>query len=712
MNIFKSMIALAAVVVLTGCADNTYMEYKTAAPQRSADYDYLNDYGDLKTYVDRATYPTFKLGGATNAAEFNNLGLVYALDVANFDELVTGNAFKYSSIVKDDGTMDFSTVQKFITNATDAGLSVYGHTLLWHSQQTIKYLNGLIADRIPQGSAGNEYVFKYQFENGTLLNGWGNGSTKEIVTSGSHDGSAYMKVVNPTVANPWSAQLAVDIASPLEATKTYTLHFWAKASAEGSITAGFQNPSNYAGCGDFPVINLTTDWKEYTLEATVTGANAARFLYSIGKFAGEIDFDGIELYSAAAATVELPKAVVLYNFNDGTPLGGWGNSSTRTVVDGSRDGSKMLKFTNPSKVNFWEAQIAVDFAEPLEQGKVYYLRFWGKASAAGTVGAGYQNPSNYNGCGNYPNFDLTTDWKLYDLATSITGDNAKRLTFNLGAFAGDIYFDDVEIYHMVQSNTIPLTAEEKRDTLTWELERWIKGMMGAVNGKVKAWDLCNEPMSDGHPTELKSAAVEGGDNNFYWQDYLGKDYVRTAVKFARQYGGNDLVLFVNDYNLEASYNNNAKCDGLINMITYWESDGVTKIDGIGTQMHVSCSMNPEQQKRNEDAVVKMFQKLAATGKLIRVSELDMGLQDADGNAVKTIDVTEEQHHAMAAYYKFIVEKYLSLIPVAKQYGITAWGVTDSPETSFWRAGEPIGLWDINYYRKHTYAGFADGLAGK
>jgi GH35 family endo-1,4-beta-xylanase len=82
----------------------------------------------------------------------------------------------------------------------------------------------------------------------------------------------------------------------------------------------------------------------------------------------------------------------------------------------------------------------------------------------------------------------------------------------------------------------------------------------------------------------------------------------------------------------------------------------------------------------------MFQKLAATGKLIRVSELDMGLQDADGNAVKTIDVTEEQHHAMAAYYKFIVEKYLSLIPVAKQYGITAWGVTDSPETSFWRAG--------------------------
>jgi len=38
-------------------------------------------------------------------------------------------------------------------------------------------------------------------------------------------------------------------------------------------------------------------------------------------------------------------------------------------------------------------------------------------------------------------------------------------------------------------------------------------------------------------------------------------------------------------------------------------------------------------------------------------------------------------------------------------------VPDS-DSSFWRAGEPIGLWDLNYYRKHAYAGYADGLAGK
>lgn len=297
----------------------------------------------------------------------------------------------------------------------------------------------------------------------------------------------------------------------------------------------------------------------------------------------------------------------------------------------------------------------------------------------------------------------------------MTGDNCKRLTLNLGALAGNMYFDDVELYHMVASNTIPLTDKEKKDTLTWAMDRWIKGMMEACDGKVKAWDLVNEPMSDAAPAELKTAARDAGedaDKNFYWQDYLGKNYARTAAALARKYGPEDIKLFINDYNLEAAYNNNAKCDGLINMIKYWESDGVTKIDGIGTQMHVTYSMNPTTQAANEAAVTNMFKKLAATGKLIRVSELDMGIADKDGNTIYTENVTEDEHHAMANYYKFIVEQYLSLIPVDQQYGICAWGITDSKKGSGRRPGEPIGLWTVNYTRKHTYAGFADGLAGK
>jgi glycosyl hydrolase family 10 len=48
--------------------------------------------------------------------------------------------------------------------------------------------------------------------------------------------------------------------------------------------------------------------------------------------------------------------------------------------------------------------------------------------------------------------------------------------------------------------------------------------------------------------------------------------------------------------------------------------------------------------------------------------------------------------------------------VAQQYGITHWSPTDSPsENSFWRKGQPIGLWDLNYNRKPVYVGFLEGL---
>lgn len=216
----------------------------------------------------------------------------------------------------------------------------------------------------------------------------------------------------------------------------------------------------------------------------------------------------------------------------------------------------------------------------------------------------------------------------------------------------------------------------------------------------------------------KNVSAEDAKNNFYWQDYLGnEDYVRIVVAAARKYyaengGVNPLKLFVNDYNLESDWDDNKKVKSLVHWIEKWEADGVTKIDGIGTQMHVSCYANAVTQKSKEDHVEKMFQILAESGKLVKITELDMGYIDENGTSVKTENMTEAQHKAMSDYYKFIVKKYFEIIPAAQQYGITQWCATDSPSNSSWRGGEPVGLWDANYSRKHTYAGFADGLSGK
>ena len=200
------------------------------------------------------------------------------------------------------------------------------------------------------------------------------------------------------------------------------------------------------------------------------------------------------------------------------------------------------------------------------------------------------------------------------------------------------------------------------------------------------------------PYELKTAAGRAtiAADEFFWQDYLGKDYALKAFQFARQYGNATDIHFINDYNLEYSMD---KCKGLIEYVKYIESKGA-KVDGIGTQMHISTTSDKAK-------IEEMFRLLAATGKLIKVSELDMGI-----NNKKTTAITEEDLKVQEAMYKFVVEKYFEIIPAAQRYGITIWSPLDSPVNSFWRAGEPIGLWTEGMIRKPSYMGVAEGLKNK
>ena len=72
---------------------------------------------------------------------------------------------------------------------------------------------------------------------------------------------------------------------------------------------------------------------------------------------------------------------------------------------------------------------------------------------------------------------------------------------------------------------------------------------------------------------------------------------------------------------------------------------------------------------------------------------------------------EAEHKKMADFYEFIFKKFFEIIPASQQWGICQWCPTDAPSYSGWRGGEPVGIWDLNYYRKHVYAGFVRGLAG-
>lgn len=716
-------LGLVALLALSSCADDKFSEYRTDMTKNLKEYQYLNNYEPLKKYVEDMKAsgkcnPDFKLGIALAAPDFNKQELVYCLAGSNFEEMTAGNAMKYASCVKDDGTFDFNTVKDFVTNAQDAGLTIYGHTLAWHSQQNKKYLSKLIADKEIQVDPSQKVEkTDYQLDCSTLTKYDWSGSPESVKTEWNKDGAVV--ITNPKPIEPfYELQYWLVNGISLEQGKDYKIVIECKA--EGASDANIHFKLGDWGGGDEQqfTIPVGKGYQKVVLSVSPKMANNG-IMFQHGDFAGKIYWKSITISHMETPVMEIPSTVAKLDFEGEETLGGWGMDHTPENVNGvCQVGNDAAKSAD------WNAQVNFEPGFIFEKGTTYHLKMKIKGTVAGTFSAAFQNPDGYKGCGNFQNISVTKDWKEVDVTAKCNGDGASRLLLNIGLYAGTLYIDDFEVYIMKSANSIPLTDEEKKSRLTDAMGKWIDGMMEATNGYVTSWEVVNEALSgddkDGDGKfELQHAATASADdkkNCFYWQDYLGDiDYVRLAVADARKsfaaHNGDPekLKLFINDYNLESDWDDNGKLRSLIKWIHDWEADGVTKIDGIASQMHISCYADPNTQKSKKDHIVKMLELMKESGKLCKISELDMGYVDAAGKEVKTADITEEQHKEMRDLYTFVLQKYFEIIPAAQQYGITQWCATDAPKDSGWRPGLPVGLWDLNYLRKHTYAGFAVGL---
>ncbi len=701
----KIWLSLLAGASLMGCADQTIDNFYVEKPASIAQYEYLNAYGNLKDYLSQRAgiNPDFKLGVGVSASDYNKFGQVYRITNANFHQITAGNAMKYASIVGDDGSMDFSTVTAFVDAASKAGVEVYGHTLCWHEQQNVKWLNSLIADKELDIDPNEKLEVEdaiHEFKNDAKFPFYVMGYEPQIV-----DGILTV----PEYPGEWYQFFVMDGLSTVPG-RTYKVTAKVKGSKAGSMNVQLGN----WGATLEKQMEFSDDWAECSVTIDGVTTESSFVVFQPGTYDGKLEIEWVKLSHHESPAVEVESEITFKTYTDG-PFPFFAMGCEPPVINGC------IHFVPTGD---WSQFFILPGGEnPLTEGDyVLYLDITASKNAEGV------ELTMQNGWGD--------DAQKLSVPVPISaGDNVVRLKFS-GVTGGnydvilkpqttDATLDvrSVKVCKVEKLNKIPVTPEEKAEILTAEMERWIKGMMEATAGQVKAWDVVNEAISDGpwgQRYDLQHAATGSGDqsNKFYWQDYLGDNFVRIPVKFARKYfaenGGNpeELKLFINDYNLESDWDDNQKLKSLIQWIEQWESDGETKIDGIGSQMHIKCYMNPETQASNEQHVVKMLELMAATGKLVRITELDMRLCDENGNTVKTEDVTFEQHQAMAKFYKFVIDKYFEIVPLSQQYGICQWAQTDSPEGSGWRPGEPIGLWDLNYSRKPAYGGFADGLAGK
>lgn len=703
-------LGLVALLALSSCADDKFSEYRTDMTKNLKEYQYLNNYEPLKKYVEDMKAsgkcnPDFKLGIALAAPDFNKQELVYCLAGSNFEEMTAGNAMKYASCVKDDGTFDFNTVKDFVTNAKDAGLTIYGHTLAWHSQQNKKYLSKLIADKEIQVDPSQKVEKEDAYTDFSTMNSFPfyvMGYTPEI-----KDGILISKY-----PGDWYQYFVVDnYPVDVDAKREYKVTAMIKASEDGQIDV----QSGNWGATTSQKMSVSTQWKEQSVTFSGLTTEKAFVVFQPGNFAGDISCKWVKVTHSEAPVMEIETEVHKKTYTDGDfpfhPMG-----CTPPVINGA------IHFVPTGEWSQFFVMTGDD--NELDEGDyVVYLDLTSDKDASG-VDLTMQN--GWGGTAQAITAKVPVAAGRHSVKVEMPKVEGGKYDIILKPQTADATLDvhSVRVCKVTKSNSIPLRPEEKKSLLTDAMGKWIDGMMEATDGYVTSWDVVNEALwgsdNDGDGKfDLQHAATASADdkkNCFYWQDYLGDiDYVRTAVAAARKsfaaHNGDPekLKLFINDYNLESDWDDNGKLRSLIQWIKDWEADGVTKIDGIASQMHISCYADSVKQESVKKHIVKMLELMKESKKLCKISELDMGYVDAAGKDVTYDQMTEEQHKEMRDLYTFVLQKYFEIIPIDKQYGITQWCATDSPKDSGWRPGLATGLWDLNYLRKHTYAGFAVGL---
>ena len=708
--------ALVCPFVLGSCADWDDWKYDVEKPQTIAQYEYLNDYAPLKEYLDRGAHPGFKVSAALGVDEFNQQGPLFRLAAHNFDEIVAGNAMKMASCVNDQGVMDFSKVSSFVRAAEDAGLTVYGHTLAWHAQQPRKWLEKLIADK--ELDVDPDQKTFTELSRQTYTDGkfpfYQMGCAPDIINGSIH--------FVPT--GDWSQFFCMTGCSMKAGNYVAILHI--KSTKDGMISLTAQNGWGAEAQKITQKFTVkANEWVDAEVALNDIQGGNYDFILLPETFDGTLDLQSVTIGQYESPAVEVGQEVKHQTYQDG-PFPYYQMGCAPDVINGS------IHFVPTGD---WSQFFCLP-GLALTPGN-YAVDVEIKSTKSGNIKMTVQNGWGGDAESRDGTVALKEGWTTARFKMTLEQGGNYDFILKPETFDATLDLKSVTVKKIVKTNSIPLTPQEKSDTLTWAMNKWISGMMQATEGKVKAWDLINEAISGGGNVNgfyalQTEATSEHNPQDFYWQDYFTPEmYGPIVEKAARDaYAAvegttpEDLKLFINDYNLESDWDNNQKVKSLVYWIGVWEKKGQelgwkTKIDGIGSQMHISYYEDPQILESKKKAIQNMLKIMAETGKLVRISEIDMGYVDKDGKDVTTaqleklpIEERVAKEKAMAEHYKWIIEQYFKIVPVSQQYGICQWCLTDSPTDSGWRPGQPVGLWNLNYQRKPAYGGFADGLANK
>lgn len=173
-----------------------------------------------------------------------------------------------------------------------------------------------------------------------------------------------------------------------------------------------------------------------------------------GDFEGTISVKSIEVVHSEKATTRYTFDLANVDYTTDDPAFGWGKD-----FNSKKEGGACV-ISHGATTNPWDVQ--VNFENVYPKGAIINLSMEVKGSAEnGSISAGLQNPNGCVGCGDFPAIDLTKNYQKVEVSTVCSGDGAKRLLLNLGAYPGTVYIKNLKIQAEVvkqESLTIPSSS--------------------------------------------------------------------------------------------------------------------------------------------------------------------------------------------------------------------------------------------------------------
>lgn len=168
--------------------------------------------------------------------------------------------------------------------------------------------------------------------------------------------------------------------------------------------------------------------------ATVAAYDKTKTAYYLG-WQGGANFEIADENATYIPSVDL--ANLDFSKDGATAIGGWGEDFKSEI----KDGVDVITFTKQKQ----PYNVQVDFENVYPKGAKIQLTMEAMGSVEGSIKAGLQNPNNYQGCGDFEDINLTTDYQTITKTVTCSGDNARRLLLNVGNYDGKIYIKSVKI---------------------------------------------------------------------------------------------------------------------------------------------------------------------------------------------------------------------------------------------------------------------------